>query len=129
MHGRTRTSRATPIVAPSDPRVRPLRRTGAVTWVDGRHALVAHTTPKGADLVEVLPDVSQALGGAYFARVAEEIGNRERVLVLGPDAYRIELERQYVALFGHPDRLRDGSGGIETPGEDLLARLASLTEP
>lgn len=128
MHGRTRTPRATPIVAPTDPRIRPLHRTAAVTWVDGRHALVAHTTPKGADLVEIRPDASKPLAGAYLARVAEEIGNRDRVLILGPDAYRIELERQYVALYGHPDRLRDGSAVAETPGNELLARLESLTE-
>ncbi len=127
MHGRSRTSRATPIISTTDRRRPSLRRSGAVTWVDAHHAIVAHTTATGPDVVEIRPDASGSHAPAYLLKIAEEIGDRDLVLVLGPEAYRIELEREYVALFGHPDRLHDGESGNEEEGPELLARLDRLT--
>lgn len=127
MHGRPSARRAVPIVSTTDGRTHGLRRSGAVTWVDGRHALVAHTTDAGADLVEILRSGAGRSDDAYLLRVAEELGDRERLLVLGPESFRVELERRYVALYGHPDRIRESSTTSESAGPELLARLESLT--
>jgi hypothetical protein len=90
--------------------------------------MIAHTTPTGSDVVEVRAGVEGGLCSEYLARIVEEIGDRERVVVLGPDAYKVQLERQYVAINGRPERLTDGSAAAETPAPDLLARLDELLE-
>ncbi len=127
MHGRSRTPRAIPTPSTSDGRARTLRRSGAVTWVDGRHALIAHTTTTGADVVEVQPPNGDCLCPEYLSRVVDEIGDRERVLVLGPEAFRVMLEREYVAISGRPDRILEAAGSAEVPAPELLARLDALT--
>jgi len=115
MHG-TRSTR---------PRTRStLRRADAITWIDRHRAIVARTTARGAiDVVEFrLPEdePGRMLG---LAAVARAIGDRERILVLGPEPARTSLEREYVAIFRRPDRLVDIEPEGPVSRADLIARL------
>lgn len=99
----------------------------AVAWIDAHHAVVARTDEAGSSRVEIDAD---ALGGTvpYLARVVDEIGDRERVVILGPDAMRVELEREYVAINHRPERLLDVE--LAEPGDDLAltSRLVDLAD-
>ena len=61
------------------------------------------------------------------ARVVDEIGDRQRVVILGPDAMRVELEREYVTINRDPHRLVDVEYAPALDRRDLLGRLARLT--
>ena len=63
----------------------------------------------------------------FLARVVDEIGDRDRVLILGPDAMRVELEREYVAIFHRPDRILDVEASGPTEQDELVRRLEALT--
>jgi hypothetical protein len=115
MHG-TRSTR---------PRTRStLRRADAITWIDRNKAIVARTTGRGMiDVQEFsLPDdeAGHLLG---LAAVAHAIGDRDRILVLGPEPSRTSLERQYVSIFRRPDRLIDVEPEGPVSRADLVARL------
>ena len=68
-----------------------------------------------------------ATAGPFLARVVDEIGAPDRVVILGPDGMRVELEREYVAINRHPDRLVDVDDAPEFDRADLLDRLERLT--
>ncbi|HEY2916423.1 MAG TPA: hypothetical protein VGI98_04325 [Candidatus Limnocylindrales bacterium] len=42
-----------------------------------------------------------------LGRVVHEIGDADRVSIVGPRLRRLDLERAYVAISHRPDRLRD----------------------
>lgn len=122
MQGRHTPPTITPPAAAADP----LRRTGAVTWIAREQALVGRKTAGGwVDVATVhaeAPDDPRT----YLARVAHEIGDAERVMIIGPDVLRTELEREYVTIYHRPDRLLDVAH-VETLTEDeLLERLRDL---
>lgn len=101
------------------------RATGAVTWIDSSRAVVVETDgdqPKITTLahepVETVP---------FLARVVDAIGDRDRVLILGPDAMRVELEREYVSIFHRPDRLLDVEASGSADETELVHRLEVLT--
>jgi hypothetical protein len=97
----------------------------AVVWIDGRHALVAETNPDGhisTITIERGPEAELS----YLARAVRAIGDRKRVMILGPNAVRTELEREYVTIYHRPERLVDvePAGTVEEP--DLVDRLRVL---
>jgi hypothetical protein len=82
----------------------------AAVRIDGRSATLARMHPDGTvSLCSMTrgPDAETP----YLARVARAVGDHERVEVIGPDALRLALEREYVAIYRRPDHLRD----VESP--------------
>ena len=78
----------------------------AVAWINGRQAIVVTMSHDGlVSTCEIsrgwLPEP------AYLAQVVRVIGDRQRLVILGPSSARLALEREYVALFRRPDRLVD----------------------
>jgi len=64
----------------------------------------------------------------YLLRIAREAAGCERVVICGPDAARIDFEREYVALYRRPDRLIDLGISFQPDRRDLVDQLA-LLEP
>lgn len=103
-------------------------RPSAVVWIDRRHALVAATARAGEVAVsevtrragEVSPDAN------YLARVVERIGDRERVVILGPGEVRLALEREYVSIYRRPERLVDVEPSGPLDRDALIDRLRTL---
>ena len=97
----------------------------AVVWINRRGALVARMDMNGhIETVTVEP----RSGGefAYLNRVVRAIGDRERVIILGPGPARLALEREYVDIHRRPDHLVDVelAGLLAEP--DLIDRLRRL---
>lgn len=78
----------------------------AVVWIGGRHAIIARMGYDGiVSTCQIDRGAEPEL--AYLALVGRAIGSRERVLIMGPDAMRLALEREYVTTYRRPDRLVD----------------------
>ncbi len=97
----------------------------AVAWINGREASVAMMSGDGRiSMCQItrgwLPE------GAYLARVVRVIGDRQRVVILGPRSARLALEREYVAMFRRPDRLVDVELAGPVSSEELVDRLRTL---
>ena len=107
---------------PAEPRSVPA---SAVVWINGRQAIVA---TMGSDRQIFTCEINRGLSpaAAYFALVVRAVGDRERVVILGPSSARLELEREYVAIYRRPDRIVDvePAGAVNT--EDLVERLRAL---
>jgi hypothetical protein len=107
-------------------RVAPVERApSAVVYIDRSHAVVVRTMA-GASVA--ITDVKRRLPDdlSFLFRVADQIGERRRVAIVGPDDLRLELEREYVSLYHRPDLLVDVERGEATPVDDLIGRLAEL---
>jgi hypothetical protein len=63
---------------------------------------------------------------SYLAIVVHAIGDRERVLIMGPSSTRLALEREYVAIYRRPDRLVDVEPGDAVDRVELVRRLCEL---
>ncbi len=100
--------------------------TSAVVWINGRKAIVAHTTPAGPAKLE---DIDRGINAepAFLAAVVRSIGDCQRVLVLGPGSTRLALEREYVSTFRRPDRLVDVEPAGPPSEADLAATLFTLS--
>lgn len=97
----------------------------AVVWINGRRAIVATMSDDGRIATAEI-DRAREPELAYLALVVRAIGDRERVVILGPSSVRLALEREYVAIFRRPDRLVDVEpAGAMEPAE-LVDRLRSL---
>ena len=130
MHGHSLRRTTASIPAPFEARARRTRRaTGAVTWIDSRRALIARTTTGGRSIVREVRRASAEPAdlAPYLAHIVDEIGDRERVEILGTDAMRVALEREYVVISHRPDRIVDVAGQAETDEGGLVARLTDLT--
>ena len=97
----------------------------AVVWIDAREAVVAAMSYDGhVTTCEInrgwLPEPS------YLAQVVRVIGDRERILILGPSSVRLALEREYVAMFRRPDRLVDVEPAGLVSRDELVDRLRTL---
>lgn len=97
----------------------------AVAWINGRRAIVATMSHDGqVSTCEIsrgwLSDSS------YRALVVRIIGDRQRVLILGPSSARLALEREYVTRFRRPDRLVDVEPSGAASPDDLIDRLRTL---
>jgi hypothetical protein len=97
----------------------------AVVWINGREAIVAAMSHDGhISRCEISRGwLSQP---AYLAQVVHVIGDRQRVVILGPSSVRLALEREYVARFRRPDRLVDVEPAGPVSSEELLDRLRTL---
>lgn len=121
MQGRHTAPAGPPAAAPD-----PLRRVAVLAWVGESLTLVARRTASGwVDVVRVARDEAPD-EPAYLARIAHEIGDSTRVLIMGPDGLRTELEREYVAVYHHPDRLVDVEPAGDATPEALASRLRDL---
>jgi len=98
----------------------------AVVWINGRKAIVAHTTPVGPSRLE---NIERGVNAepAFLAAVVRSIGDCQRVLVLGPGSTRLDLEREYVSTFHRPDRLVDVEPAGAPSEDDLAATLLTLS--
>jgi hypothetical protein len=99
----------------------------AVVWIDGRSASLAVTDEAG----EIATcDIDRGLEPelSYLAIVVRAIGDRERVVILGPSAMRLALEREYVAIHHRPDRLVDVEPAGALDGDELVRRLRELAK-
>ncbi|MFM2105580.1 MAG: hypothetical protein RL338_612 [Chloroflexota bacterium] len=103
------------------------RRAGSagVAWTARRHAVSARRGGRRPSSVTVVagPDPARV---PFLARVVDEIGDRERVMILGSDEMRVELEREYVAVSHRPDRLLDVERAGPPAERELLERLERL---
>ncbi len=122
MHGQPREATQRPANARS---ATGLRRPGTITWVDRRRAVLLRPLPDGSIAVDRVERDVPGDGRTYLARVVHAIGDDERVVVVGPWPERTELEREYVAVRGHPERLVD----VEPSGPLAAPETADLDEP
>jgi hypothetical protein len=104
-------------------RIRP--RSSAVVWINGREAVIAETDAGGMILLTTV-DRGVRPESAYLATVVRRIGDRERVMILGPGSTRLALEREYVAIHRRPDRLVDVEPAGPIEEEDLVGRVRAL---
>jgi hypothetical protein len=97
----------------------------AVVWINRRQAVVAAMSHDGhISTCEISRGwLSQS---AYLAQVVRVIGDRQRVVILGPSSVRLALEREYVAIFQRPERLVDVEPAGPVSSEDLVERLRTL---
>jgi len=107
---------------PAEPRSAPA---SAVVWINGRQAIVA---TMGGDRQVFTCEINRGLSPepAYLALVVRAVGDRQRVVILGPSSARLALEREYVSIYHRPDRIVDvePAGALNT--EDLVERLRAL---
>lgn len=97
----------------------------AVVWIGGRRAIVTRMGYDGSiSSCEIDRGAEPEL--SYLAIVVRAIGNRERVLIMGPDSMRLTLEREYVARYRRPDRLVDVEPAGALDRESVVARLRDL---
>jgi hypothetical protein len=99
--------------------------TSAVAWIDDGGAIVARTGSNGHETTcEItrgsLPEP------AYLAIVVRTIGDRERVLILGPGPARLALEREYVSIYHRPERLVDVEPSGPVGRDELVTRLRAF---
>ena len=109
-------------------RMLPRPHSSAVTWIDRRHAIVARTMPSGAiDVTELDLPADADDDSPALTRVADTIGDRERIVIVGSADMRTALERRYVAIFRRPDRLVDVEPAAPLTRHDLVERLRELS--
>jgi len=81
-------------------------RSSAVTWLNGRQALVTQIDGEGRISNRAVDrGYSSELG--FLADVVSAIGDQDRLMILGPTSTRLALERAYVNIYRRPDRLVD----------------------
>ena len=80
------------------------QRPDSVVWIDERHAIVAQSDPAGGISTVEIRRLHQP-ESRYLGHVVHEIGGHERVMLVGPQPIRLALERRFVAVGHHPDRL------------------------
>jgi hypothetical protein len=98
-----------------------------VVWINERQAMVATMShDRRITTCEItrgsMPEPS------YLAQAVRVIGDRQRVVILGPSSIRLALEREYVAQFQRPDRLVDVEWAPAPHLQDLVERLRTLAD-
>jgi hypothetical protein len=107
------------------PDVRTHVRPSAVVWIGEHQAIVARMGYEGiVSTCQIDRGAEPEL--AYLALVGRAIGNRERVLIMGPGSMRLALEREYVATYRRPDRLVDVEPAGVIDRERVVERLHEL---
>jgi len=100
----------------------------AVVWIGPEGARVASRDALGMTDVREVPlrmDDPDDVSG-YLADVVDAIGAARRVVVLGPADMRLDLEREFVAIGHHPERIADAGPSGSLEDDALLGRLAAL---
>lgn len=104
---------------------RTIARSSAAVWINGRSALIALMGDDGRiSTCEIDRGIEPEL--SYLAIVVRAIGDRERVLIVGPSSTRLALEREYVSIYRRPDRLVDVEPGDTLDRAELVRRLCEL---
>ena len=101
-----------------------LENQSAVVWLDRTHALIAQAHEGRPEVTEV--NRSFDTEPAYLLRVLHDAADCDRLVVMGPDADRVALEREYVALYRRPDRLIDVGQVMAPRAADLVDQLRML---
>jgi hypothetical protein len=101
--------------------VPPADHAAAIVWLDRQHALVARAREGHSVVTEVERDADPEL--AYLLRVVHEAADCDRVVIMGPDAARIDFEREYVSLYHRPDRLIDVGVAFHPARHELVEQL------
>ena len=97
----------------------------AVVWINGRQAVVAGMSDDGRiSTCEITRGWMREQ--PYLAQVVRAIGDRQRVLILGPNSIRLALERDYVAMYRRPDRLVDVEPAGPFSSDELVDRVRTL---
>ncbi len=123
MQGRHRTPTSTPS-SRGGGRLR--HETAAITWIGRDHAIVARRwATDEIDVAEIDREAADD-GGRFLARIAHEIGDPDRLVVMGAEPLRVELEREYVILSHRPDRLVDMEPETEPTRDQIVARLREV---
>jgi hypothetical protein len=100
-------------------------RPSAAVWINSRSAIIALMGDDGqVSTCEIDRGVEPEQ--SFLAIVVRAIGDRERVLIIGPGAARLALEREYVSIYQRPDRLVDVEPGDALDRVDLVRRLCEL---
>jgi hypothetical protein len=120
--------RHTPIQPAAAPAPAGLRRIGAITWISPDRAIVARRAASGWVDVARVENPTPGLEMPYLARVAHEIGDADRVVVLGRGDVRTELEREYVRIYQRPERIIDAETTDEPSEAALVERLRAMPE-
>ncbi|MEO5964267.1 MAG: hypothetical protein ABIR11_02285 [Candidatus Limnocylindrales bacterium] len=119
MHGTTRT-RPSAVAT----------RTGvnAVVWIEPGRALLARgAVGEEPTVIETpIPHTPTATLPA-LATVARQVGEVDRVLILGTDELRTALEREIVAIGHRPETIREAALEGPVDRDLLVARLSRLT--
>ena len=97
----------------------------AVVWINGRRAIVA-TMSREERITTCEISRGWLPKASYLAQVVRVIGDRRRVVILGPSVARLALEREYVAVFRRPDRLVDVEPAGAMNAQELVERLRVL---
>jgi hypothetical protein len=103
----------------------PTAAPSAVVWINGRHAIVARLDTRGR-ISTCAIERGLEPEPSYLSLVIRAIGDRERVVILGPSSVRLALEREYVATYRRPDRLVDVEPAGPVDEADLVDRLRQL---
>jgi hypothetical protein len=106
---------ATPSIVPS-----------AVAWIGELRATVA-TSSRTGRISTCQFNRGWLREPAYLAHVARLIGDRGRVVILGPSELRVALEREYLSLFKRPDRLVDVEPAALLATDELVERVRTLS--
>ena len=99
----------------------PSEHAAAIIWLDLRHALVARAVDGRSLVTEVAREDDPE--SQYLLRVAHEAADCDRVVVMGPDAARVDFEREYVALYRRPEQLIDLGVSFSPERADLFTQL------
>ena len=97
----------------------------AIAWINEGQAVVATMADDGQVFTCEI-NRGQSPEPSYLALVAHALGDRERIVILGPSSARLALEREYVAIYHRPDRLVDVEPAGIVSTENLVARLRAL---
>jgi len=100
----------------------------AVVWIGPEGALVASRDAAGVSDVREVPLRTDDPGdvSGYLTDVVDELGGARRVVVLGPSDLRLDLEREFVAIGHHPERIADAGPSGTLDADALLERLAAI---
>jgi hypothetical protein len=107
------------------PEERPIRPS-AIVWINGRGAVIAAMEPdRGITTCTI--DRGLEPEESYLRLVVHAIGDRERVMILGPSSVRLALERDYTSIYQRPDRLVDVEPAGPMDQATLVDRLRELS--
>lgn len=97
----------------------------AVAWINGRGATVAGIDPDGSLTTRTVDRRSEP-ESVFLDLVVRAIGDRDRVVILGPSSVRLALEREYVGIYQRPDRLVDVEPAGAVEEAELIDRVRQL---
>lgn len=97
----------------------------AVVWINGRGAVIA-AMDSDRSITTCTIDRGLEPEAAYLRLVVHAVGDRERVVILGPSSVRLALEREYTSIYQRPDRLVDVEPAGLVDAADLVDRLREL---